>query len=377
MDLISLAYKINLIHPKKPMFKAQNQTKNHKKISDDARTFPKEVFDLLKNPIFKAIISEEDQINSGSFNSQHILNYLFELGKTDLSIGRIIEGHINALLLIQEYGNETQKKLYLKKAAQGTLFGIWNTEFEHEKVKLRKKGNSYILNGAKNFCSGALNIQFAVITASRPKGSQMIIIETEEHPDLSEDWSLWDPSGMRASVSCRIDFANTTVSENQFLGDVHDYYKDPIFSWGAVRFSAVQLGGAQSIFESVLDDLKKRNRNNDPYQKQRLGKMAILLQSGKLWLTEAEKKHLDLKKVYYQEEQVNFSNMMRSFTLKTCEEVIAIAEKAVGVQAYIKTHPLEKTIRDLRVYLKQAGPDMALANVGEFMSHKRKNNDKL
>ena len=356
------------------MFKAKNYKKEFSKIPDDAKTFPVVVFDLLKKlDLINALFPNFKNTYSEGSEEHNLLDILFELGRADLSVGRIIEGHINALLLIDKYGTGLQKKTYFDRAIQGDLFGIWNTEMEWERVELKKKDNNLFLSGAKDFCTGGLNINFAIINAAHNKGPRMVILPIQKLTHLQEDWSHWNPSGMRASVSCRIDFTKTRITEDQLLGVVHDYYKDPFFSWGAVRFSAVQLGGAQSIIDKVVEDLVKRKRAGDPYQKMRLGQLSILIETGKLWINKAEKMEALVNDVSHSKTTVNFSNMMRTLSTQTCEEIISIAEKAIGVQSYMKKHPMEKTIRDLRVYLKQAGPDMALANVGEFLS-KQKNN---
>lgn len=356
------------------MFKAKNYQKEFSKLPDDAKTFPVVVFDLLKKlDLIISLFPNFFDANKAGSEKQNMLDILFELGRADLSIGRIIEGHINALLLINKYGTEAQKKMYFDRAIQGDLFGIWNTEMEWERVELKKIDNNLILSGAKDFCTGGLNINFAIINAAHLKGPHMVILPIRKLTHLKEDWSHWNPSGMRASVSCRIDFTNTRITEDQLLGNIHDYYKEPFFSWGAVRFSAVQLGGAQSIIDTVIEDLVKRKRAGDPYQKMRLGQLNILMETGKLWIAKAEKMEALLNDASHLKTTVNFSNMMRTLSTETCEEIISIAEKAVGVQSYMKKHPMEKTIRDLRVYLKQAGPDMALASVGEFIANKKNN----
>src|SRR5699024_3813363 len=95
----------------------------------------------------------------------------------------------------------------------------------------------------------------------------MCLIPLKENSQLTEDWSSWNPIGMRASVSCRIHFTKVPILKEQLLGSPFDYFKEPYFSWGGVRFSAVQLGAAQAILDGVIDDLVKRKRTSDPFQK--------------------------------------------------------------------------------------------------------------
>lgn len=348
------------------MFKAKDYKYIFDKVADDSQKFPAEVFALLKDlDLYREGIPRNYKAKNKR-KSQDLLDLLFELGRGNLSVARIYEGHINALLLINKFGNAIQKERYFEDAANGKLFGVWNTEMTKDGLLL----NNLKLNGAKTFCSGALNIQRPIVTAKTKDGLKMIVLDIEKYPQLEEDWSLWNPIGMRSSVSCRLDFTGISVQEYQFLGEKDDYYKNPYFSWGAVRFSAIQLGGAQAILDAVIDHLQKLKRTSDPFQRRRLGKMSILLQTGKLWI--ARGNEIENNQIIHcdSEAQVNFANMMRTVTSDICNEIILLAEKAVGIQGIMIGHPLERLVRDLRVYLKQAGPDVALASVGEYTAQK-------
>lgn len=353
------------------MFELFTHTNVFDEVADDEQTFPKEAIKFLKN--LNLLNIKRDSNSNITWNFDEFIDcfeLLFEIGRSDLSVGRIVEGHINALLLIYKYGNSEQINTYFALAESGNLFGVWNTEIPLEKLKMICENSEITLNGSKTFCSGALNIHFPIVTAHSYSSLQMIILDTKKNIKLVEDWSLWNPIGMKASTSCRFDFSGIKISNKDLLGNADDYYKNPIFSWGAVRFSAVQLGGAQKIIDVMLAHLKKTNRFEDPYQKMRLGKVSILIETGKLWIEKAKKLQKNQEE-YADDYLVNFANMMRIATSNICEEIILLAEKSVGIQGVLIGHPLEKPIRDLRVYLKQAGPDEALSNVGTFTARNK------
>ena len=334
-----------------------------RELPDDSRYFPSEVFKLMHEQGLLEINLPEDHRNEERHLS--LYNTLFEIGKASLSVGRIYEGHANAIKLIKDHGSPAQQDFYFREAQNGKLFSVWNTEMNSEALTAEKKKDSIHLKGAKTFCSGGLGIDYALITVAIWGQKQMLIIPLKEYPQLVEDWSLWRPMGMKNSVSCSIDFSGIEISSDRMLGDLNAYEEEPWFSGGAMRFAAVQLGGAEAVMIAALDHLKKLKRNNDPYQQQRMGMMAIQMQAGKFWLEQAEK--LENKPDNYTAaEIVNFANMMRSAVLEISETILNLAERSVGVQGFMKTHPLEQVYRDLKVYLKQPGPDLALQNVGAF-----------
>ncbi len=356
------------------MFKVKNHSTLFQNLIDDEKTFPIEVVNGLKKlDVFTQLLPSNHELNPNfkdkpDFSNRYKL--LFEIGRGDLSVGRIMEGHLNALDLIKLFGTKNQINKYFKKAAAGNLFGIWNSERDFESLEMGNVQESYILQGAKIFCSGALNVDYPLITAKTPNGVQLIALDPDSKIDLIEDWSLWKPSGMRASVSCRIDFSGLHINEKQFIGNPDDYYSEPYFSWGATRFCAVQLGGAQSIVDIVIMELTKLERINDPYQNARLGKMAILMESAKLWIYKAARIDRGFTMESQKAKKINFANMMRTATIDICEEIMSLSEKCLGVQGLMVNHPLEKKLRDLRVYLKQARPDIVLMDVGTYLAKK-------
>ncbi|SDB63081.1 Acyl-CoA dehydrogenase [Flavobacteriaceae bacterium MAR_2010_188] len=362
------------------MFKAKRHKEIFNQLSDDSRKFPASAISLLKEKglMTATIPTEFSSVKSVKSEKLRMLQLLFEVGRGDLSVGRIYEGHLNALLLIEIYGSTSQKEHLFRDAFDDKVFGVWNTERPFEGLQLIKDSEGLILKGAKTFCSGALNIERPLITARTAEGTQMLVLNNQQMRKIKEDWSLWNPMGMKASTSCRLDFSGIKVDKDQLLGKADDYYREPYFSWGAVRFSAVQLGGAKTVSEVAMAHLTKYNRTSDPYQKMRLGQLAILQETASLWLSRAEDLQANGFEIYENEFRSNFSNMMRLVTSEICLNTIELSEKCVGIQGMMENHPLEKASRDLRVYLKQAGPDEALTRVGKYATQQHnKTNEQI
>jgi len=348
------------------MLNTSTNRKIFQNLPDESRCFPQPAFDLLRE-LGLLTINLPPQNNKklakkGELN--YLLHNLRRVGRADLSVGRIYEGHLNGIELIKIYGTNAQKKFYFEEVRNGKLFSVWNTELPEESIQIREKEEAYILEGAKVFCSGSLNIDYALLTAYQKKTPQLLIVPIKKNTDLKADWSLWNPMGMKASVSSRIDFTGIKVNTNQLLGIPGDYLKEPAFSGGAIRFAAVQLGGAEAIFRESVQHLKKVQRAGDPHQQKRIGKMATLIKSGKLWLDGATEMEGSTPKDV--EKTVNYANMARSAIGSICQDVMLLAERSVGLQGYMQGHPLEKLHRDLSTYLKQPGPDLALMRVGGY-----------
>ncbi|HEA21388.1 MAG TPA: acyl-CoA dehydrogenase [Pricia antarctica] len=305
----------------------------------------------------------------GNTGNRQVLEVLKEVGSYDLSLGRIYEGHINALLLIERFGDGNQKERYFEEAVNGKIFGVWNSEMPTEPLTFNDLNGVFELSGAKVFCSGASNIDRPIVTAEGEKGTRMVIIDMDELR-LNEDYTYWRPMGMKSSVSCRFDFSGVNFDQKQILGGPYDYVNEPDFTSGAARFAAVQLGGAEAAIRATIYHLEKTNRTKAPEQLARLAKLATLQETGRLWL-----KHTgdELNKRYDAPSHSMFrANLFRTVVREICENILSICEMSVGLQGMMQPHPLERIHRDLSVYLKQPGPDRTLIACAEsFLKYDR------
>ncbi len=300
-----------------------------------------------------------------------LLRGLQHVGRGNLAVGRVFEGHLNALLLIQQLGTPAQVERYAADARAGLLFGVWNTEDPATGVRLEALPNDrYRLLGAKTFASGAGHLARPLITGALPNGRgwQLFVLPADRQPP-GLDRSFWRPLGMRATASFRADLTGLEIGPEDLIGPPDAYYQQPAFSGGAIRFAAVQLGGAAAIFEETRAFLRGLGRTDDPYQRQRLGQMAIALESGRQWLHGAAEhaSRAGTNAAGAAEASVAYANMTRTAIEKICLDMLQLAERCVGARGLLQPLPFERLHRDLTHYLRQPAPDGSLADVGRFV----------
>ncbi len=299
-----------------------------------------------------------------------LLRVLEEVGRGNLAVGRLFEGHVNALLLIQQFGSPELQKSWAADARSGRIFGVWNTQ-EADGVRFGEvePDGRVELFGSKTFASGAGFIARPIVTGARPDGLwQMAVVPMDElKPWIDDTW--WRPIGMKASASHRVDFGGNRIIANEcLLGQPGNYFQEPWFSGGAIRFAAVQLGGARALLDATVQTLRQFQRTEDPYQRARVGTMAIAVESGRQWLRSAAEvadragEGSDHALV---SATITHSQMTRTAIESICQDVLRLAEQSVGSRGLIRPHPIERVGRDLTLYLRQPGPDSALAQVGQ------------
>ncbi len=342
--------------------------------SDDERGFPVEEFRLIHQAgLLMAPLSRAYGgwgLDGSPETALEMLLLLKEIGRGNLSVGRVYEGHVNALHLIQTFGTDALIAQTAVDAGQhGLVFGVWNTEAS-DGVKIEPIGNGrYQLHGSKTFASGAGHVLRPIVPGALPDSGWQMTIIPMDRVSVDVDPSWWKPIGMRASASYKVDFTGVELDETDLLGAPGDYHRQPWFNAGAVRFAAVQLGGAVALLDAMRDYLRGLNRTEDPFQRARAGEAAIAIEGANLWLQGAAK-HVDLTpdrdRFDDPTPSIAYANMTRLAIERTCQDVMRLVEHSVGARGLLRPHPVERIVRDLTLYLRQPAPDAALTNSGAF-----------
>ncbi|XYD11866.1 acyl-CoA dehydrogenase family protein (plasmid) [Methylobacterium sp. NMS12] len=290
--------------------------------------------------------------------ASRLVTVLRLVGYGSLALGRLYEGHVNALQLVARYGDASQQARLFADAQAGHLFGVWNTEPPEGGLVLEGGADGMRLTGVKTFASGAGFVTRALVTARAPSGSGTLMLVVPLEAGTRADLSAWRAHGMRASATGTLDFCGIALGPEAILGDVDDYFRQPVFSGGAWRFAAVQLGGIEAVFDAWRAHLVRLGRGADPHQLARLGDGAIAVEGARQWVARAGA--IVAEERLPPERIVAFVNLCRLAVEKAGLDVLQLAQRSVGLQGFLRTHPLERLTRDLATYLRQPGPDRAL-----------------
>ncbi len=301
---------------------------------------------------------------------------LKHIGRGNLAVGRLYEGHVNALQLIQTFGTPQQVERYGHDARRHKVFGVWNAEDAQGVKVVPLGGGRYRLEGAKTFCSGSGFVDRPFVNGALPDGTWQMCIVPMDEVVTGVDPSWWQPSGMKATASYRIDFSGVELSDQDLIGQPGDYFRQPWLTAGVTRFAAVQLGGAEALFNLTREFLQAECRTEHPYQQERLGQMAIALESGCLWLRgvadmvaaydpqfggDPAVAHLEADKL------VAYASMVRTAIEQICIDMMQRCQRSVGTRGLLPPLAMERVIRDLTLYLRQPAYDAAVSGAGAYV----------
>jgi alkylation response protein AidB-like acyl-CoA dehydrogenase len=276
------------------------------------------------------------------------------IGRGSLSVGRLYEGHVNALRLVIRHGTDAQARNVAGDALEGHLFGLWVTDPHDAPLRLAA---DLSLHGAKAPCSGAGYATRALVTALRHAAeSRMLVIPLP--PGERADLSNWDAHGMRATATGRMALDGIRVGTEALVGEAGDYVRQPDFSAGAWRTSAVTLGGLEALVAEMRRQLVVRERERDPHQLARVGEALIAQETARLWIRRAAQ--LGEAADGDPQDIANTVNLARIAVEAACLDTIRIVQRALGLAAFRRGDLAELLFRDLGMYLRQPAPDETL-----------------
>lgn len=334
---------------------------------------PTEEIALLKDSGLLEVVLPGKPYDFNGRHSPALLSLLRRFGRASGAIGRIYEGHINALFLIHLYGTETQKRhWYGLVREERALFGVWNTDAQEGLRYQQGTGAAIMLEGAKAFCSGADLVDHALMGGKWQQNGkeawQMAIVPMADVGEERIDKSSWQTLGMRSSISYTICFSGISIPESKLLGAPEDYTRSPFFLSGAIRFAAVHQGMAESVFQATLHYLQKQHRADDVFQKVRIGHMQMAIRTGQLWLSDAaklfDKTCDDAQK--YGDGMEAYAHMARLAIERIGLYVLEQSAVCVGAKGLMANEGIESLHRDLAFYLRQPAPDATLQHAASF-----------
>ncbi len=354
---------------------------------DREATFPKEnVQDLHRAGLLAPTASKAyGGLGLGHQRGDIFTHWLLtkEIAKADMGFARIWEGHANALLLIDNLATPEQKVRWLSRVVKkGETWSVWSGEPLSKKpgqklkfgTTVQKIKGGYIVNGSKVFCSGASDVDWAIIlvnpegtgaarhTTASPETVLMLGCDMRD-PSVSCDASWWDPIGMRSSVSLLVHFNKTFIPDENLIGQPGEFLTGDWQTRFTPQYTATFLGGAESAYEYTLKYIKTQKKGHDPYIQHRIAKMSMNLKTAHLWLKEVatlwETGQIEQAKIAGN----NARWLIEQLGMQTLEHAI----HACGARAMIRPSRLERIYRDLSFYARHDNDDQVLATLGKLI----------
>lgn len=291
------------------------------------------------------------------------LEALRVLGRANLSVARLFEGHMNAVKLISLYGNDRQSAASAAEVRRGALFGVWGSDDPNDPLTMACEAGEIRLAGAKRFASGLGLVDRAIVIVPDGDGGPYMLLAPTDAVERS-DATGWNMAGMRATRSGRYDFGGLVLSGDSFIGQKGDYLREPHFEGGIWRYCAAHLGGAEVLYKTMLSELTARGRTDDPDQRRRIVACATALETSRLWLQRCA---LEIEADDAQPGKAALALLAREVTEVSCRATMEIVDRSLGMTAHEMGGTVERMKRDLSLFLCQAAPDAKRERAGRAL----------
>lgn len=317
---------------------------------DRAPTFPAEALD--------ALVAARATVPPATIAAEWAL--VRRVAAADGSVGRILDGHLNAVERIRVAAPEALRS-ELDRAVErnGTLLGVWGADpapGEEEPASLRGFGERRRLHGAKTFCSGAGGLDGALVVAGAEDGRLLVHVDLRQH-GVEIDRTWFRAMGMRSSEShlVRFDGVEATV-----LGDPGELGREPYFGRDALRTTHTWAGLADAVADAAHGILGPRARGGDDLAALALGRIATQRGTIDRWLGDAAAR-ADADPMASLR---TLSIHARDAVAGAARTLVDEAERGAGARPLVTGSDLDRAARDLRVFLLQHRLDPLVARAG-------------
>ena len=165
------------------------------------------------------------------------LGALQTLGRADLDLARLAEGHVDAVTVLDELAGP--------EPGDG-LWALWAANPPVDRVRAEPDASApdgWLLSGTKPWCSGAGCADRALVTAEAPDGYRLFALDLHG-PEVQVVPGSWPAPAMRGSDSRSVELTGQPATP---VGAPGAYLDRAGFWPGAVGVAAVWLGGAQAV----------------------------------------------------------------------------------------------------------------------------------
>jgi hypothetical protein len=280
------------------------------------------------------------------------------------TIAAFLSIHNMCAWMIDAFGTAEQRKAWVPRLASMEVIASYcltepgaGSDASALRTRAVKDGSDYVLDGVKQFISGAgasdVYVVMARTGADGPRGISAFIVE-KGSAGLSFG-AHEQKMGWNAQPTAQVVLDGVRVPADAMLGGVDGQGAGFSIAMsglngGRINIAACSLGGAQAAFDKTASYLLQREAFgtvllDEPTIRFTVADMATALQTSRLLLWRAASA-LDANA----DDKVELCAMAKRYVTDACFDVADKALQLHGGYGYLREYGLEKIVRDLRVH---------------------------
>jgi alkylation response protein AidB-like acyl-CoA dehydrogenase len=273
------------------------------------------------------------------------------LAGEDLSLGRLGEGHADAIAILAEVGGEGP--------SPGSRWGVWAAQPPGPGLDAKRADDGWRLRGTKQYCSGARTCTHALVTAATADGVRLFAV-------TAGSWTpwpgTWPATGMAGSDTLDISFDDVAAEP---VGPAGGYTARPGFAHGGAGVAACWYGGARAVGATLL--VSANERDLGPHALAHLGAVDIALRTARSALDQAADE-IDADPADSGNGGRARALRVRALVEASASEVLSRVGRALGAGPLGHDEAHSRRVADLTVYLRQHHAERSLAELGALIA---------
>jgi acyl-CoA dehydrogenase len=257
------------------------------------------------------------------------------------------------------FGSDEQKRHWLTPLIEEPLlasFGLSEPGAGSDVASLKttavRDGDGYVLNGSKTFITNAGYAAWSTIFAKTDKKSMSCFVVPMDAPGVTIETHL-DKMGQRATDTSAFALQDVRVPAANLIGEEGDGFKIAMATLDATRPGTAigAVGVAQAAYEHSVEYAKQRVTFDMPIAMHQgvnfmIADMATEIEAARLLCWQAAWM-LDQG---YGRKATLYSSFAKRFAADTAMKVTTDAVQVFGGYGYMKEYPVEKLMRDAKLF---------------------------
>lgn len=284
-----------------------------------------------------------------------LVHALVQTARVDLALARLVEGHADAVRILDQ----------ADERAQPGVYGVWASRSVGTGVVGRFREGRWSIEGELRFASGVGLIDRALVPVwVDGSGHQLLDLSLDEGT-FTGDPDTWRTVAMDASQSWTVQ-VDTEAPITATVGPQDWYLARPGFVVGGLGVAAVWAGGAQLVLDLLVESGRRF-----AFSTGQLRRLGIVDQEA--WQARTAVEHVaERLDQLTRNEAVLEVSRARTGAAEACERVIGEAGHIVGPGGLSRNERLVQALADLGIYVRQLALDPELEGRGRRLAHERR-----
>jgi alkylation response protein AidB-like acyl-CoA dehydrogenase len=339
---------------------ARDEMMPHVRAWDEQEIFPEEALRAAASLGFAGIYVKDD-VGGSALNRLDAALIFEELAQGCTSTAAYLSIHNMVAWMIDRFGGETQRQRFLPKLCTMEHFASYcltepgsGSDAASLTTKARRDGEHYVLDGTKAFISGGGRSDLYLVMCrtgdNSPRGISCIAVENGT-PGLSfgaQEKKL----GWKTQPTAMVLFENCRVPVENRIGAEGEGFRIAMagLDGGRLNIGACSIGGAQFCLDRTVEYMKERRQFGT-----RLADFQALQFRMADYATELDAARLLLHRAAHAVSEgepgaTQLAAKAKRLATDTGFDVVNGCLQMHGGYGYLRDHPIERVLRDVRVH---------------------------